>query len=224
MLPFEITDVPDQGNFKDTLSLAMGIAGEIFLSLNSKSVKKPSLFDIYRIAVVQQMSPQIDIHNVVNPLGFKVKQGSTAGMTIHNLNDITFLFKLDETGDILKQAMAWWKRNWPTDPVDPCLSAAFGLLMDRENTRKQPWNIAKEDTLAKLLTAKWSIIELADDYIKESFAEVTWDPVAQMSTFTLNHNNQVMLGLAYIWNQANPKSGILIPSGVNFALAKNRVL
>lgn len=224
MLPFEIADVPDQGNFNDTLQLAMEIAGEIFLSLNSKNVKKPSKFDIYRIAVVQKQSPEVDIHNVVDPLGFKVKQGATTEMTIHNLNDVHFLFNLDKTGTALETAMRWWKRNWKDETVDPCLSAAFGLLMHRERERKNKWSVADQDKLATMLKDKFNIIEMADDYIKEAFAEVTWDSVSNMQTITLDHNNQVMLGLAYMWNKKNPKSGILIPSGVDFSKATSRVL
>jgi hypothetical protein len=224
MLPFEIADVPDQGNFADTLQLAMEIAGEIFLSLNSKNVKKPSKFDIYRIAVVQQQSPEVDIHNVVDPLGFKVKQGATSEMSIHNLNDIHFLWNLDKTGTALETAMRWWKRNWKDETVDPCLSAAFGLLMHRERERKNKWSVADQDKLAAELKSKFNIIEMADDFIKEAFAEVTWDNVAKMQTITLDHNNQVMLGLAYMWNKMNPKSGILIPAGVDFSKATSRVL
>jgi hypothetical protein len=223
-IPFEIADVPDQGNFEDTLQLAMEIAGEIFLSLNSKNVKKPSKFDIYRIAVVQQQSPEVDIHNVVAPLGFKVKQNATSEMSIHNLNDIHFLWNLDKTGVALETAMRWWKRNWKDETVDPCLSAAFGLLMHREHARKNKWSVANQDKLAEMLKDKFKIIEMADDFIKEAFSEVTYDPVANMSTVTLDHNNQVMLGLAYMWNKKNPKSGILIPSGVDFSKATNRVL
>jgi hypothetical protein len=224
MLPFEIADVPDQGNFADTLQLAMEIAGEIFLSLNSKNVKKPSKFDIYRIAVVQKQSPEVDIHNVVDPLGFKVKQGATSEMTIHNLNDVHFLWNLDKTGAALETAMRWWKRNWKDETVDPCLSAAFGLLMHRERERKNKWSVGDQDKLATALKAKFNIIEMADDFIKEAFAEVTWDKIANMQTITLDHNNQVMLGLAYMWNKMNPKSGILIPSGVDFSKATSRVL
>jgi hypothetical protein len=217
-IPFEICDVPDQGNFEDTLQLAMEIAGEIFLSLNSKNVKKPSKFDIYRIAVVQKQSPEVDIHNIIDPLGFKVKQGSTADMTIHNLQDIHFLWNLDKTGIILSAALRWWKRNWINETVDPCLTAAFGLLMFRERERKNKWAAATEDALASLLKAKWNIIEMADDYIKESYAETTNGEGSHDS------NHQVMYGLAYIWTKNNPKAGILIPSGVDFSKALSRVL
>jgi len=217
-IPFEIAEVPDQGTFESTLQLAMEIAGEIFLSLNSKNVKKPSKFDIYRIAVVQQQSPEVNIHNVVEPLGFKVKQNSTAEMTIHNLQDIHFLWNLDKTGVILGAALRWWKRNWKDETVDPCLSAAFGLLMHRERERKNKWTVVKEDELAALLKSKFKIIEIADDYIKESYAEVTEGEGSHDS------NHQVMYGLAYMWNQKNPKSGILIPSSVDFSKAKGRVM
>lgn len=224
VLPFEIADVPDQGNFTDTLQLATEIAGEIFLSLNSKNVRKPSKFDIYRIAVVQKQSPEVDIHNVVDPLGFKVKQNASAEMTLHNLNEVHFLWNLDKTGLALETALRWWKRNWKDESVDPCLTAAFGLLMHRERDRKNKWAVAKQDKLADLLKAKFKIIEMADDFIKEAFSEVTYDNVAKIHNVTLDHNNQVMFGLAYMWNKLDPNSGILIPSGVDFSKAVSRVL
>lgn len=218
MIPFEITDIPDQGNFQDTLQLAMEIAGEIFLSLNSKNVRKPTTFDIYRIAVVQKMEPYVDIHNIVEPLGFKVKQDSSSEMTIHNLQDIMFLWNQDETGVILSTALRWWKRNWKDETVDPCLSAAFGLLMKRERDRKNKWSVATEDKLAKILQSKFKIIELADDFIKQAYSEITDGEGSHSSNF------QVMYGLTYLWNQANPKSGILMPADLDFSKAKSRVL
>jgi hypothetical protein len=96
--------------------------------------------------------------------------------------------------------------------------------MHRERERKNKWSVADQDKLATMLKDKFNIIEKADDWIKEAFAEVTWDNAAKMQTITLDHNNQVMLGLAYMWNKKNPKSGILIPSGVDFSKATSRVL
>lgn len=218
MLPFEITDIPDQGTFEDTLQLAIEVAGEIFLSLNSKSVKKPNKFDIYRIAVVQKQEPEYSIHTVVDPLGFKVKQAASTGMTIHNLQDIHFLWNLDKEGDMLNVALSWWKRNWPTETVDPCLSAAFGFFMSRENTRlKKMWTLKQQDSLANLIKSRWNIIEFADDYIKESYAEVTGDEGSHDS------NHQVMYGLAYLSNKYL-KGSALIPLSLDFDKAVNRVL
>lgn len=218
MLPFEITDVPDQGTFEDTLQLAKEIAGEIFLSLNNKNVKKPSKFDIYRIAVVQQQEPEYSIHNVVDPLGFKVKASATTGMTIHNLNDIHFLWNIDKCGEILNVALDWWKRNWSNDTVDPCLSAAFGLFMKREQDRlKKPWTKKQQDQLAALLKSKWSIIEFADDAMKSAYWEVTDEEGAHDS------NHQVMYGLAYLSN-TYLKGSAVIPASIDFTKAKNNVL
>jgi hypothetical protein len=217
MIPFEITDVEDQGTFEDTLQVAMEIAGEIFLCLNSKNVRKPSKFDIYRIAVVQKQAPEIDIHNVVDPLGFKVKQGSEAAMVIHNLQDIHFLFNLDKEGAYLKRALNWWKRNWKDETLDPCLTAAFGLLMHREKASKQNWTTTDEDKLAKLLKAKWNIIGFADDAIKLAYSEVTGGEGDSDS------NKQVMYGLSYIWNTANPTANILIPVGIDFSKATAKI-
>jgi hypothetical protein len=217
-LPFEIADIPDQGTFAATLQLAMEVAGEIFLSLNSKNVKKPSKFDIYRIAVVQKQEPEYSIHNVVDPLGFKVKQASVESMTIHNLNDIHFLWNLDKSGQTLNTALTWWKKHWADETVDPCLSAAFGLLMKREKERlKRSWTVKQQDQLAAIISQKWSIVEFADDFIKEAYAEITGGEGAHDS------NHQVMYGLAYL---ANKYMNMTIPvlSGVDFAKAKNRVL
>lgn len=223
-LPFEITDIPDQGNYEDTLQLAKEIAGEIFLSLNSKNVKKPTAFDIYRIAVVQKQEPDYSIHNILDPLGYKVKQNSNKSMTVHNLNDVIFLFKLGKVkGKWLKSAMSWWKKHFSNETVDPCLSAAFGLLMFREDERKSSWTAKQQDELANYLKSKWNVIEFVDDHIKAAFAEVTYDEESKMPTITLDHNNQVMLGLAYI---ANKQLGhnIPIPQGVDFSKAKVNVL
>jgi hypothetical protein len=220
-IPFEIADIPDQGNYHDTLQLAVEVAGEIFLSLNNKTVKRPNKFDIYRIAVVQHQEPEYSINSIINPLGFKVKQ-EPGGMRIHNLQDIHFLWKLDSRSDnkglALQTALAWWKRNWPTDPVDPCLSASFGLLMNLETKRnKQPWTEKQEDQLATILKQRWNIIEFADDWIKESYSEVTNGEGIHDS------NHQVMYGLAYIWNKFT-NSNVPIPSGLDYSKAKNRVL
>lgn len=218
MLPFEITDVPDQGTFDKTLQLAMEIAGEIFLSLNSKNVKKPNKFDIYRIAVVQKQEPEYSIHNVIDPLGFKVKASATTGMTIHNLNDIHFLWNIDKTGNILDVALSWWKRNWPNDTVDPCLSAAFGKLMEREQERlKKPWTKKQQDQLATLLKSKWPIIQFADDAIKSSYSEVTNGEGAHDS------NHQVMYGLAYLTN-THLKGSAVIPASIDFSKATKNAL
>ena len=224
-LPFEITDVPDQGNYENTLQLAKEIAGEIFLSLNSKSVKKPSAFDIYRIAVVQKQEPEYTIHNIIDPLGYKVKQDSNKSMTIHNLNDVMFLYKLGKNseGKWLKTSMSWWKKNFADETVDPCLTAAFGLLMFRENERKSSWTTKQQDDLANYIKGRWKIIEHVDDFIKAAFSEVTYDEESEMSTVTLDHNNQVMLGLSYIANRYLGHT-IPIPQGVNFSKAKVNVL
>lgn len=224
-LPFEITDIPDQGNYKDTLQLAKEIAGEIFLCVNSKNVKKPTAFDIYRIAVVQKQEPDYSIHNIIDPLGYKVKQHSSKSMIIHNLNDVIFLFKLGKTskGKWLKSAMSWWKKHFANETVDPCLSAAFGLLMYREDERKSSWTVKQQDELADFIKNKWSVIEFVDDHIKAAFAEVTYDKESEMSTITLDHNNQVMLGLSYIANQYLGHS-IPIPQGIDFSKAETNVL
>lgn len=220
-VPFEITDIPDQGSFEATLQLAKEVAGEIFLSLNNKTVKRPNKFDIYRIAVVQHQEPEFSINEVIAPLGFKVK-ANPGGMTIHNLQDIHFLWKLDSKNDdkgvALHTALSWWKRNWPNDPVDPCLSASFGFLMANETKRnKAAWSIAQQDQLAGILKQRWNIIEFADDYIKESYSEVTGGGGVHDS------NHQVMYGLAYIWNKAAGAS-IPIPSGLDYSKAVNRAL
>lgn len=223
-LPFEIADVPDQGNFEDTLQLAKEIAGEIFLSLNSKNVKKPTAFDIYRIAVVQKQEPEFSIHNILEPLGYKVKQNSNKSMTVHNLNDVTFLFKLGKArGKWLKSAMSWWKKHFASETVDPCLSAAFGLLMFREDERKSSWTIKQQDELAQYIKSNWKVIEFVDDHIKSAFSEVTWDREAEMHTITLDHNNQVMLGLAYIANK-HLGHNIPIPQGIDFSKANTHAL
>ena len=223
-LPFEITDVPDQGNYEDTLQLAKEIAGEIFLSLNSKSVKKPSAFDIYRIAVVQKQEPEYSIHNILDPLGYKVKQDSAKSMTIHNLNDVMVLYKLGTNkGKWLKVAMSWWKKHFADESVDPCLTAAFGLLMSREDERKSSWTVKQQEDLANYIKGRWKIIEHVDDVVKAAFSEVTYDNESKMSTITLDHNHQVMLGLSYIANNYLGHK-IPIPQGVNFAKAKTNVL
>lgn len=223
-LPFEITDVPDQGNYDDTLQLAKEIAGEIFLSLNSKSVKKPSAFDIYRIAVVQKQEPEYSIHNILDPLGYKVKQDSAKSMTIHNLNDVMVLYKLGTNkGKWLKVAMSWWKKHFADESVDPCLTAAFGLLMSREDERKSSWTVKQQEDLANYIKGRWKIIEHVDDVVKAAFSEVTYDNESKMSTITLDHNHQVMLGLSYIANKYLGHK-IPIPQGVNFAKAKTNVL
>lgn len=219
-IPFEITDIEDQGTFETTLQLAMEIAGEIFLSLNSKHVKKPNKFDIHRIAVVQQQEPELSIHNIIDPLGFKVKEAKV-DMTIHNLNDIHFLWDLDKKttpGVALETALSWWKKHWPTETVDPCLSASFGLLMNRETIRnKKPWSKAQQDALAKYIKGRWKIVEHADDFIKEAYSEVTEGEGAH------NSNHQVMYGLTYIAN-TYLKHNIPIPASVDFSKATNRVL
>jgi hypothetical protein len=218
MLPFEITDVPDQGTFEDTLHLAKEIAGEIFLSLNSKNVKKPNKFDIYRIAVVQQQEPEYSIHSVIDPLGFKVKASATTGMTIHNLNDIHYLWNLDKEGAFLNMSLDWWKRNWPNDTVDPCLSAAFGKFMEREQSRlKKPWSKKQQDQLAAIIKSKWPIVELVDDTIKDAYAEVVAEGHG------LESNWQVTYGLAYLSNKYL-KGSAVIPTDINFAKATRNVL
>lgn len=218
LLPFEIADIPDQGSFESTLQLAIEVAGEIFLSLNSKNVKKPSKFDIYRIAVVQKQEPEYSIHNIIEPLGFKVKQDSTDAMTVHNLNDIHFLWKLDKDGTALNVSLNWWKDNWSNDTVDPCLSAAFGLLMNRETARnKSTWSKKDQTQLANLIKSRWTIVEFADDFIKEAYAEITGGEGSHDS------NHQVMYGLAYMANKYMNKT-IPIPSSLDFSKAKNRVL
>jgi hypothetical protein len=223
-LPFEIADVPDQGNYQDTLQLAKEIAGEIFLSLNSKSVKKPSAFDIYRIAVVQKQEPEYTIHNILDPLGYKVKQDSSSSMTVHNLNDIMFLHKLGKSnGKWLKTSMTWWKKHFAAETVDPCLTAAFGLLVCREDERKSTWTAKQQDELANYIKTRWNLIEHVDDFIKYAFAEVTFDAQSNMSTITLDHNNQVMLGLSYIANKYLGHN-IPIPKGVDFNAATKHVL
>lgn len=220
VIPFELTDIPDQGNLEDTLQLAIQVAGEIFLSLNSKNVKKPNKFDIHRIAVVQKQEPELSIHNIIDPLGFKIKE-SKVHMTIHNLNDVHFLWNLDKKttpGVALETSLLWWKKHWANETVDPCLSASFGFLMHRETERnKKPWTKAQQDVLAKYIKSRWTIVEHADDFIKEAYSEVTNGEGAHDS------NHQVMYGLAYIANKYL-KHSIPIPSGVDFSKATGRVL
>jgi hypothetical protein len=223
-LPFELADVPDQGNFQDTLKLAKQIAGEIFLSLNSKNVKRPTEFDIYRIAVVQQQEPQFSIHNILDPLGYKVKQNSDKNMVVHNLNDVLYLYNLGKNtkGKYLKESMSWWKKHFGDESVDPCLTASFGNLMYREDERKCSWSASDKDKLAKVIKDRWNLIEHVDDKIKAAFAEVTYDPILEKPK-AMEHNDQVMLGLAYL---ANTYMGhnIPIPKDVDFSKAKVNVL
>lgn len=223
-LPFEITDVPDQGNYQDTLQLAKEIAGEIFMSLNNKGVKKPSAFDIYRIAVVQKQEPEYSIHNIVDPLGYRVKQDSTKSMTIHNLNDVIYLYKLGKgsEGKWLKTSLVWWKKHFSDETVDPCLTAAFGSLMYREAERKSSWTTKQQDELASYLNHRWKVIEFADDFIKAAYNEATYDPVLKQSG-SLSHNDQVMLGLSYIANKYLGHS-IPLPKEINFNTAIAHVL
>ena len=217
-LPFEVTDIPDQGDFESTLELAIRVAGEIFLSINNKVVRKPNQFDIFRIAVVQGQQPQASQAEIFKELGFKVKHNGTEAGCIHNLNEITNLWKLDgnedEEGTYLKRALAWWKRTYPNEAVDGCLTASFGLLMKKQNERR-PWSRKEEDQLGKLLTARWKFGVHAQLALKAAYTEATEGEGAH------ENNYQVMYGMAHLYNSTYPAKSIIVPKSINFGTMEN---
>jgi hypothetical protein len=212
-LPFEVTDIPDQGDFESTLDLAIRVAGEIFLSINNKVVRRPNQFDLFRIAAFQGESPQVNQAEIFKELGFKVKHNGTEAGCIHNLNEITNLWKLDsnddEEGTYLKRALSWWKRTYPNEAVDGCLTASFGLLMKEQNKIRQ-WGRKEEDQLGKLLTARWKFGEQAQLALKNAYTTATGGEGYH------ENNVQVMYGMAQLYNSVYPAKSIKVPKSINF--------
>jgi hypothetical protein len=81
----------------------------------------------------------------------------------------------------------------------------------------------QQEELADYIKGRWKIIEHVDDFIKAAFAEVIFDEESNMNTISLDHNNQVMLGLTYVANKYLGHK-IPIPQGVDFSKAKVHVL
>ena len=212
-LPFEVTDIPDQGDFESTLELAIRVAGEIFLSINNKAVRRPNQFDLFRIAAYQGEYPQANQAEIFKELGFKVKHNGTEAGCVHNLNEITNLWKLDEDkdeeGTHLRRALAWWKRTYPNEAVDGCLTASFGLLMKKQNAVR-PWSKKEEDQLGKLLVDRWKFGEEAQLTLKKEYTNATDGEGAH------ENNVQVMYGMAHLYNSVYSGKSIKVPKSINF--------
>jgi hypothetical protein len=223
-LPFIVTDIPDQGNYESTLNLAIAVAGEIFLSINNKVVRRPNQFDLFRIASFQGEYPQKQQDDIFKGFKtpFRVKHNGTGANIIHNLNEVNNLWNLDKksptaAGEYLRRTLDWWQRTYPHEEVDGCLSASFGYLMHRQD-QVRPWTRKEEDQLGKILTSRWKIAANVDDFIKNAYTEITDGEGSH------ENNLQVMYGLAYLYNKVYPGKAIPCPTMVDFSKAKKFVL
>ncbi len=222
-LPFEVTDIPDQGDYESTLNLAIAVAGEIFLSINNKVVRRPNQFDLFRIASFQGEYPQKqqdDIFKSFDP-PFRVKHNGVGSGIVHNLNEVNNLWNLDkksdEPGEYLRRSLDWWRRTYPHEEVDGCLSASFGYLMFRQD-KIRSWTRKEEDQLGDILKQRWKIGADVDDFIKAAYTEVTGGEGMH------EHNYQVMYGLAYLYNKQYPGRAIANPPMVDFSKSSQFVL
>lgn len=215
-LPFEVTDIPDQGDYESTLNLAIAVAGEIFLSINNKVVRRPNQFDLFRIASFQGEYPQAQQDAIFKELGFKVKHNGQGSGVIHNLNEVTNLWNLNKKsgneGEYLRRALDWWKRTYPNEEVDGCLTASFGYLMFRQD-KVRKWSPKEEDQLGAILVERWKIGALVDDHIKAAYTEITGGEGMH------EHNFQVMYGLAYLYNKKYPGKAVPNPVMVDYSKA-----
>lgn len=222
-LPFQVTDIPDQGTYEATLELAIAVAGEIFLSINNKVVRRPNQFDLFRIASRQGEYPQKQQDEIFKSftVPFKVKHNGTGANIIHNLNEVNNIWALDKKsktpGEYLRRTLEWWTRTYPNEEVDGCLSASFAELLARQD-KVSAWGIKEEDQLGAILTARWKIAAHVDDFIKGAYTEVTDGEGVH------EHNVQVMYGLAYLYNKQYPGKAIKCPPMVDYSKAVKFVL
>ena len=139
-LPFWIADVPDQGDFKTTLDLALLMAGHLFLAINVRNKRGVDIFDQHFIKVATGIYPAPQIDTVVNKVSDVAirRAGNRIPYAIHNLSEVYETFDLDKTtkkpGRLLETSLTWLVDNFKHQSIDGCLMTSFAIfIQDNED-------------------------------------------------------------------------------------------
>jgi hypothetical protein len=171
-LPFWVADVPDQGNFKDTFSLALLMAGHLFLAINVRNKRGVDIFDQHFIKVATGIYPAPQIDQVVNRVpGVAIKRaGNKIAYAIHNLNETYLTFDLDKDttnpGRLLETSLQWLVRNFKYQSIDGCLMSSFAMFVQDCEKIGISISAADADKLAVELNKRYSTANAAQLAIK----------------------------------------------------------
>jgi hypothetical protein len=100
------------------------------------------------------------------------RSGNRITGAVHNLNETYDTFKLDEKsstpGQLLQSSLLWQTRNFKHQSIDGCLLTSFAMLLKENAQADIEWTAAQEDTLAQLLTQRYTTSNKAQLAIKEA--------------------------------------------------------
>lgn len=169
-LPFWLADIPDQGNYQDTLALGKRMVGELFLAINVRNKRGVDIFDQHYIKVNCGIAPAPQIDDVINsvPNVFIKRAGIKVTGAIHNLNETYQTFDLDKTGKLLKRSLEWMMRNFKHQSIDGCLMSSFAILIAENQENKIIWTKADEDKLAAELNHRYKTANASQLSIKHA--------------------------------------------------------
>jgi hypothetical protein len=171
-LPFWIADVPDQGDFASTFSLALLMAGHLFLAINVRNKRGVDIFDQHFIKVATGIYPAPQIDAIVNQVsGVAIKRaGNRIAGAIHNLNETYTTFDLDKDtnnpGRLLDMSLNWLMRNFKYQSIDGCMLSSFAMFI--QDCEKVGITVSSidADMLAKELNDRYTTTNAAQLSIK----------------------------------------------------------
>lgn len=173
-LPMWVAEVPDQGNFDDTHEYALFIAGHLFLAINVRNKRGVDIFDQHFIKVACGIYPAPQIQTIVdNVSGVTIRRaGNKIAGAIHNLNETYMTYELDAKtatpGALLERSLSWLIRNFKHQSIDGCLLTSFAMLMQENLKLGIDWTLAQEDSLANLLSQRYTTANRAQLSIKDA--------------------------------------------------------
>ena len=173
-LPFWVADVPDQGDFASTFSLALLMAGHLFLAINVRNKRGVDIFDQHFIKVATGIYPAPQIDAVVNCVpGVSIKRaGNRIAGAIHNLNETYLTYDLDKDtnnpGCLLNTSLHWLMRNFKYQSIDGCMLTSFAMFVQDCEEVGITVSPADADKLAKELNKRYLTPNAAQLAIKDA--------------------------------------------------------
>lgn len=173
-LPFWLADIPDQGNYADTLALGKRMVGELFLAINVRNKRGVDIFDQHFIKVACNIAPAPQIDAIINSVpGVSIKRaGNKITGAIHNLNETYLTFDLDKKsqkpGQLLKTSLEWSMRNFKNQSIDGCLLTSFAMFVQENSDNGITITPAQADQLANLLISRYTTANKTQLAIKDA--------------------------------------------------------
>jgi len=173
-LPFWVADVPDQGDFESTFSLALLMAGHLFLAINVRNKRGVDIFDQHFIKVATGIHPSPQIQTVVDGVpGVAIKRaGNRIAYAIHNLNEVYLTYELDKEeqkpGRLLEKSLTWLVKNFKHQSIDGCLLTSFALFIQENEEQGITYTDADTALLAKELQNRYGTSNAAQLAIKKA--------------------------------------------------------